>query len=127
MSYKEFIELSKKNLKDEETFWNFVKRSSLPNRCQFENENNIKDYLHIVFDSIILRDLVDRLDLKDTILFDLSLQYIVDITGRGANYVTGNIICPPDTNICSFISERTYPIIYISILSNIFCLFKIYF
>ena len=82
LSYKEFIELSKKKPKEEETFWNFVKWGGLPNRCQFDNEDNIKDYLHSVFDSIILRDVVDRLGLKDTILFELLLQYIVDTTGR---------------------------------------------
>ena len=38
--------------------------------------------MHSVFDSIILRDVVERLGLKDTILFDLILQYIVDTTGR---------------------------------------------
>lgn len=38
--------------------------------------------MNSVFDSIILRDVVDRLGLKDTVLFDLLLQYIVDITGR---------------------------------------------
>ena len=82
LSYREFIELSKKNPKDEETFWNFVKWGGLPNRCQFEDEGNIKDYLHSVFDSIILSDVVDRLGLKDTILFNLLLQYVVDTTGR---------------------------------------------
>lgn len=82
LSYKEFIELTGKDAKSEETFWNFVKWGGLPNRTQFTDENNIKDYLHSVFDSIILRDVVGRLGLKDTILFDLLLQYIVDITGR---------------------------------------------
>lgn len=82
MSYKEFVELSKKDAHDEKTFWNYVEWGGLPNRCEFEDENNIKDYLHSVFDSIILRDVVDRLGLKDTVLFDLILQYIVDITGR---------------------------------------------
>ena len=48
----------------------------------FTDESNIKDYLHSVFDSIILRDVVDRLGLKDTVLFNLLSQYIVDITGR---------------------------------------------
>ena len=82
LSYKEFIELSQKDAENEETFWDYIKWGGLPNRCQFLNENNIKDYLHSVFDSIILRDVVDRLGLKDTILFDLLLQYIVDTTGR---------------------------------------------
>ena len=82
LSYKEFVEITGKDGKNEETFWDFVKWGGLPNRTQFTDENNIKDYLHSVFDSIILRDVVDRLGLKDTILFNLLLQYIVDITGR---------------------------------------------
>ena len=82
LSYKEFIELTKKQAKSEETFWDFVKWGGLPNRTEFTDESNIKDYLHSVFDSIILRDVVERLGLKDTVLFDLLLQYIVDTTGR---------------------------------------------
>ena len=82
LSYKEFIELTGKDAKSIETFWDFVKWGGLPNRTQFKDEGNIKDYLYSVFDSIILRDVVERLGLKDTILFDLILQYIVDTTGR---------------------------------------------
>ncbi len=82
LSYKEFIELTQKPAKSEESFWDFVKWGGFPNRTQFTDENNIKDYLHSVFDSIILRDVVERLGLKDTVLFDLLLQYIVDTTGR---------------------------------------------
>lgn len=82
LSYKEFIELTGKDGKKEDTFWDFVKWGGLPNRTQFKDQTNIKDYLHSVFDSIILRDVVERLGLKDTILFDLLLQYIVDTTGR---------------------------------------------
>ena len=82
LSYKEFIALTNKNGESEDTFWDFVKWGGLPNRTQFVDETNIKDYLHSVFDSIILRDVVERLELKDTLLFDLLLQYIVDTTGR---------------------------------------------
>ena len=78
LSYKEFTELSLKNPRSEETFWNFVKWGGLPNRVQFTDEVNIKDYLHSVFDSIILRDVVERLGLKDIVLFNLLLQYVVD-------------------------------------------------
>jgi hypothetical protein len=82
LSYKEYIAITEKDGENEETFWNFVKWGGLPNRTQFSDELNIKDYLHSVFDSIILRDVVERLGLKDTILFDLLLQYVVDTTGR---------------------------------------------
>ena len=50
-------------------FWNYVKWGGLPNRCDFDDEDNIKNYLHSVFDSIILRNVIKRLNLKDTILF----------------------------------------------------------
>ena len=90
LNYREYIELSQKDPYAEETFWDFVKWGGLPNRVQFTDENNIKDYLHSVFDSIILRDVVDRLGLKDTSLFNLLLQYIVDTTGR--EFSANNII-----------------------------------
>ena len=38
--------------------------------------------MHSVFDSIILRDVVKRLKLKDTILFNMILQYLIETTGR---------------------------------------------
>ena len=82
LSYKEYILLTNNDPYKDETFWDYVKWGGLPNRCEFDSVVNIKDYLHSVFDSIILRDVVDRLGLKDTVLFDLLLQYIVDTTGR---------------------------------------------
>lgn len=122
LSYKEFIELSKKKPKDEETFWNFVKWGGLPNRCQFENENNIKDYLHSVLDSIILRDVVDRLGLKDTILFNLLLQYIVDTTGR--EFSAENVINFLKTEGKSISTETLY--IYLDALCKALIIRKIY-
>ena len=82
LTYREYIELTNKNGVDENNFWDFAKWGGLPNRIEFSDESNIKYYLHSVFDSIILRDVVDRLGLKDITLFNLILQYIIDITGR---------------------------------------------
>ena len=90
LTFKEYIELTGKDPKNEENFWDFVKWGGLPNRVQFSDEINIKDYLHSVFDSIILRDVVERLGLKDTTLFNLILQYLIDITGR--EFSANNII-----------------------------------
>lgn len=47
---------------------------------EFTNEVDIKNYLYSVYDSIILRDVVKRLNLKDTILFDIILQYLIETT-----------------------------------------------
>ncbi|MBR1741205.1 MAG: ATP-binding protein [Lachnospiraceae bacterium] len=90
LNYREYTELSGKERDKEETFWDYVKWGGLPNRIQFTEENNIKDYLHSVFDSIILRDVVGRLGLKDLSLFNLILQYLIDTIGR--EFSAANII-----------------------------------
>ena len=89
LTFKEYIELTERDAK-EDSFWDYLKWGGLPNRVQFTDEANIKEYLHSVFDSIILRDVVERLGLKDTVLFNLILQYLIDITGR--EFSANNII-----------------------------------
>lgn len=90
LSYKEYIKLINKDPYDENVFWDFVKWGGLPNRLEFTNEDDIKNYLHSVFDSIILRDVVERLGLKETNLFNLILQYILDTIGR--EFSANNVI-----------------------------------
>lgn len=82
LSYKEYVLLTKKDGYDLNTFWDYAKWGGLPNRCEFDNVTDIKNYLHSVYDSIILRDVVKRLNLKDTILFDIILQYLIETAGR---------------------------------------------
>ena len=82
LSYKEYIELTGKDAYDMNNFWDYAKWGGLPNRCQFDNVNDIKNYLHSVFDSIILRDIVKRLNLQDVTLFDKIIKYLIDTTGR---------------------------------------------
>jgi hypothetical protein len=122
LSYKEFVELSNKEASNEETFWNYLKWGGLPNRCEFENENNIKDYLHSVFDSIILRDVVDRLGLKDTLLFDLLLQYIVETTGK--KFSAENVITFLKNEGKSISTETLY--FYLDALCKALIIKKIY-
>lgn len=122
LSYKEFTELTEKDPKSEETFWNFVKWGGLPNRTQFTDENNIKDYLHSVFDSIILRDVVERLGLKDIVLFNLLLQYVVDTTGR--EFSADNIIKYLKSEGKSVSTETLY--IYLDALCKALIIKKIY-
>lgn len=122
LSYKEFTELTKKSPKSDETFWDFVKWGGLPNRVQFTDENNIKDYLHSVFDSIILRDVVERLGLKDIVLFNLLLQYVVDTTGR--EFSADNIIKYLKSEGKSISTETLY--MYLDALCKALIIKKIY-
>lgn len=122
LSYKEFTKLTNKNPKSDETFWDFVKWGGLPNRTQFTDESNIKDYLHSVFDSIILRDVVERLGLKDIILFNLLLKYVVDTTGR--EFSADNIIKYLKSEGKSVSTETLY--IYLDALCKALIIKKIY-
>ena len=122
LSYKEYTELTKKDPKSEKTFWDFIKWGGLPNRTQFTDETNIKDYLHSVFDSIILRDVVERLGLKDITLFNLLLQYIVDTTGR--EFSAENIIKYLKNEGKSVSTETIY--VYLDALCKALIIKKIY-
>lgn len=82
LSYKEFIDLTNKDGYNLDSFWDYTTWGGLPNRCEFDDVIDIKNYLHSVYDSIILRDVVKRLNLKDTILFDMILQYLIETSGR---------------------------------------------
>ena len=67
-----------------------MKWGSLPNRFAFQNETAIKNYLNGVYDSIILRDVIERLKIRDISLFNLILHYVLDTIGR--EFSANNII-----------------------------------
>lgn len=122
LSYKEFIEITGKNAYDMDSFWNYAKWGGLPNRCEFENETDIKNYLHSVFDSIILRDIVKRLNLQDTTLFDMILQYLIDTTGR--EFSADNIIKYISKEYKKISTETLY--VYIDALCKALIIKKVY-
>lgn len=122
LSYKEFVLLTNKDGNNLETFWDYAKWGGLPNRCEFTNETDIKNYLHSVYDSIILRDVVKRLNLKDTILFDMILQYLIETTGR--EFSADNIIKYLDKENKKISNETLYN--YIDALCKALILKKVY-
>ena len=82
LTYKEMLTLLNKKESSEELFNDYLNWGGLPNRFEFDNETSIKNYLYSVFDSIILRDVVERLKIRDTSLFYLIFGYILDTIGR---------------------------------------------
>lgn len=122
LSYKEYIELTHKDAYDRNSFWDYTKWGGLPNRCEFENTTDIKNYLHSVFDSIILRDIVKRLNLQDTILFDMILQYLIDTMGR--EFSAENIIKYLEKEYKKVSTETLYT--YIDALCKALIVKKVY-
>lgn len=54
----------------------------LPYRCNLTDEESLRNYLYSVYDSIVLRDVIMNLNLRDATLFSLLLNYILEINGR---------------------------------------------
>ena len=122
LSYKEYITLTNKNGKDLDTFWDYAKWGGLPNRCEFTNEIDIKNYLYSVYDSIILRDVMKRLNLKDSVLFELVLQYLIETAGR--EFSADNIIKYLNKENKKISNETLYN--YIDALCKALILKKVY-
>ena len=81
-SYQEYIEYTNLDGYDENVFWQFAKWGGLPNAVDYKDDRQRKEYLNYVFDSIILRDVVERLGLKDTNLLNTIIGYLLETVGR---------------------------------------------
>lgn len=83
LTFKEVVKLTNAEKADyEDLLFNIFEWGTLPQRFSFENDNAKFTYISDVYDSIILRDIVERLRIKDITSFNKILQYILEIEGR---------------------------------------------
>ena len=83
LSFKEIVEMNQiKKDKYKDTLLNYFKWGGLPQRFLFKEDIDIEKYLSSVYDSIILKDIVERLGIKDMPSFNKVLQYILDTESR---------------------------------------------
>lgn len=122
LCYKEYIQITNKKANCLDTLEEYLKWGGLPNVVQFNNEENIRNYLQGVFDSIILRDVVERLGLKDVILFNQILEYLIDTTGK--EFSADNIMKFFKSNSREVSSKTIYA--YIDALCKALIIKKVY-
>lgn len=83
LSFKEIVELTNTKEKDyEKLLYDIFKWGGLPQRFLFDNDEDKISYLSSVYDSIILKDIVERLGIKDIASFNKVLQYVLDTESR---------------------------------------------
>ena len=83
LSFKEIVELTNTKEKDyEDLLYDVFKWGGLPQRFLFTNDEDKTNYLSSVYDSIILKDIVERLGIKDIASFNKVLQYMLDTETR---------------------------------------------
>ena len=80
-TFKEVCELKNINDKDkyelEKEFDDFIIWGGMPQRFSMEDEYQIKTYLLDVYNSIVIKDIVERFKIKDLDLFNKILTFIV--------------------------------------------------
>ena len=83
LSFKEIVEMNRINSNNyEKALLDYFKWGGLPQRFTFKEDIDRVNYLSSVYDSIILKDIVERLGIKDIASFNKVLQYILDTESR---------------------------------------------
>lgn len=83
LTFKEVVELTN-TTKDEyeNLLYDIFEWGTLPQRFSFKNESTKLNYISDVYDSILLKDVIERTNIKDITSFNKILQYILEIEGR---------------------------------------------
>lgn len=78
-SFKEVVEL--KNLQTNEEikqeFLEYILWGGMPQRFEFPNEESMKTFLKDIFNSIVLKDIVKRYNIKNVTIFERIMEYLV--------------------------------------------------
>ncbi len=83
LSFKEIVQYKNVKKEDYQTLLlDIFEWGSLPQRFSFENERARLNYISDVYDSILLKDVVERLNVKDISSFNKILQYVLETEGK---------------------------------------------
>ncbi len=78
-TFKEVVELkklkSKEDIKNE--FFNYILWGGMPQRFDFNDEESMKVFLYDIFNSIVLKDIVKRYNIKNVTIFERIMEYLV--------------------------------------------------
>ncbi len=123
LTYKEAIELMKVKRKDYETFlYDMLEWGGLPQRFSFTEDNNKLNYISDVYNSIILKDVVERLKIKDVTTFNKIVEYLLDTEGR--EFSSKNVLEYLKKENTNLSSQTLYN--YLEALCSVFIVNKVY-
>ena len=123
LSFKEIVELTNTKEKDyENLLYDVFKWGGLPQRFLFTSDEDKINYLSSVYDSIILKDIVERLGIKDIASFNKVLQYMLDTETR--EFSRDNVIEYLKREYHEIANDTLYN--YLEALSSTFIMNKVY-
>ena len=88
LSFKEYLEFAKSNENEKELnmnehFANYIRYGGLPGIHQMKWENGrVTQYLEDIYNSVILKDVIQRNNIRDTALLEAIVHYLMDNIGN---------------------------------------------
>ena len=123
LSFKEIAQLTNTKEKDyEKLLFDIFEWGSLPQRFSFEKNITKLNYISDVYDSILLKDVVDRLNIKDITTFNKILQYMLETESR--EFSATNILDYLKTYYKEISTETLYS--YLEALCSTFIMNRVY-
>lgn len=123
LTFKEIVELKHASQEDyKKLLLDIFEWGSLPQRFSFENDRAKLNYISDVYDSILLKDVVERLNIKDIASFNKILQYVLETEGKEFSA----------TNVLNYLKSEHHEIAtdtlynYLEALCSTFIMNKVY-
>lgn len=121
LSFSEALEITNTN-DYKKLLFDIFEWGSLPQRFSFKEDITKLNYISDVYDSIVLKDVVERLGVKDITLFNKVWQYILETEGR--EFSATNVLKYLKNEYREVSAETLYN--YIEALSSTFIINKVY-
>lgn len=123
LSFKEIVQMT--NTKEEnykKLLFDVFEWGSLPQRFSFNNDRAKLNYISDVYDSILLKDVVERLNVKDIASFNKILQYVLETEGK--EFSANNVLSYLGKEHHEIATDTLYN--YLEALCSTFIMNKVY-
>jgi predicted AAA+ superfamily ATPase len=82
LSFREYLTDTEERLSLQRRYADYLQNSSFPGALDFDgNQKQISDYLHGVYDSVVLKDVVSRYKITDTMMLESIIRFTFDKVG----------------------------------------------
>lgn len=123
LTFKEAVQITNTKKEDyEKLLFDIFEWGTLPQRFSFEKEPTKLNYISDVYDSILLKDVIERMNIKDINSFNKILQYILEIEGK--EFSSGNILTYLKNEHKDISTETLYN--YVDTLCSTFMINRVY-
>lgn len=123
LSFKEIVLLTNTEKEDyDKLLLDIFEWGSLPQRFTFDAPESRENYILDVYNSILLKDVVDRLGITDVTSFNKILQYILETETR--EFSVSNVLNYLEKNNTSVATDTLYK--YIEALCSTFIINRVY-